>query len=69
LQEEQSAHNDLQRQVTRRLEGAIGRLGCEVEGVIHKVTVEALKRKARQLGEVQQITEDRDGSLTIVVKV
>ena len=41
----------------------------EVEGVIHKVTVEALKRKARQLGEVQQITEDRDGSLTIVVKV
>jgi hypothetical protein len=70
LHQEQSAHNDLQRQVTRRLEGAIGRLGCEIEGVIHQVTVEALKHKARQLGEVQEITEDRkSGTLTIVVKV
>jgi hypothetical protein len=70
LHEEQSAHNDLQRQVTRRLDGAIGTLGCEIEGVIQKVTVEALKEKARQLGEIKEITEDRKkGSLTIVVKV
>jgi hypothetical protein len=45
-------------------------LGCEVEGVIHRVTVEALKRKASQLGEIKQMTEDpKSGSLTIVVTV
>jgi hypothetical protein len=70
LKEEQSAHNDLQRKVTQRLEGAITRLGCEMEGVVHKVTAEALKRKARQLGEIKQITEDpKTGSMTIVVEV
>jgi hypothetical protein len=70
LHEEQRAQNDLQRQVTQRLEGAIGRLGCEIEAVIQKVTVEALKQKAGELGEIQQITEDRrTGGLTIVVKV
>ena len=70
LHEEKHVQTDLQRQVTRRLEGAVARLGCEVEGVIHRVTVEALKRKASQLGEIKQMTEDpKSGSLTIVVTV
>src|SRR5262249_3052043 len=66
----QSAHNDLQRQVTQRLEGAITRLGCEIEGVVHKVTSEALKRKAAQLGEIKQITKDpKTGTMTRGVEV
>jgi hypothetical protein len=70
LHEEQSAHNDLQRQVTQRLEGAIGKLGCEIEGVIHKVTVEALKQRARAMGKIKQMTEDpRSGTLTIILEI
>lgn len=60
----------LQRAVTSRLEGSLARLGCELEGIAHRVTAEALKAKARRLGEVKQITEDpQAGSLTIVVEV
>jgi hypothetical protein len=60
----------LQQRVTARLEGALGRLGCEVEGIIHRVTVEAIKQKAAQLGRVKKMVEEpKDGSLTIVVEV
>jgi hypothetical protein len=70
LTAEAAAHSDLQRQVTRRLEGAVARLGCEVEGVIHQVTKEALKQKAAQLGTIKEITEDpKNGNMTIVVEV
>jgi hypothetical protein len=61
---------ELQRAVTSRLEGSLGRLGCEMEGIAHRVTAEALKRKAAQLGRVKEVTEDpQAGSLTIVVEV
>jgi hypothetical protein len=64
------AHNDLQREVTRRLEGALGRLGCEMEGVVHRVVKEAIRRKARTLGRVTQVVEDpRTGGMTVVVEV
>jgi hypothetical protein len=67
---EQEARSDLQRAVTRRLEGAIGRLGCELEGVVHRVVTEALKERAQQLGRVKQTHEDpKTGELTIVVEV
>lgn len=60
----------LQEAVTSRLEGSLGRLGCEMEGIAHRVTAEALKRKAAQLGRVKEMTEDpQSGSLTIVVEV
>jgi hypothetical protein len=60
----------LQRAVTSRLEGSLPRLGCELEGVAARVTAEALKQKAAQMGEIKQITEDpQTGSLTIVVEV
>ena len=65
-----SEQERLQRAVTSRLEGSLARLGCELEGIAHRVTAEALKAKARRLGEVKQITEDpQAGSLTIVVEV
>jgi hypothetical protein len=64
-----SERDRLQRAVTSRLEGSLARLGCELEGIAHRVTAEALKAKARRLGEVKQITEDpQAGSLTIVVE-
>jgi hypothetical protein len=66
----EKAADTLQKRVTARLEGALARLGCEVEGIIHRVTVEAIKQKASQLGEIKQMTEDpKNGSLTIVVEV
>ena len=65
-----SARERLQRAVTSRLEGSLARLGCELEGIAHRVTAEALKAKAGRLGEVKQITEGpQAGSLTIVVEV
>jgi hypothetical protein len=67
---ERDAKNDLQRKVTERLLGAVSRLGCEMEGLAHRVTKEALRRKASRLGEVKSISEDnKSGSMTIVVEV
>lgn len=59
---------DLRRR-TARVEAAL----CEaLEPAVQQVYVEALKRKAAQLGEVQSVDERRDGAaieLTIKVKV
>lgn len=64
------AQRVLQNEVTDRLEGAIGELGCELERVANQVTASALKEKARSLGEIKQITQDpQTGSMTIVVAV
>jgi hypothetical protein len=64
------AQDKLQQAVTSRLEGSLARLGCELESIAQRVTVEAVKRKAAQLGQVKTMTEDRKtGSLTIVLEV
>jgi hypothetical protein len=60
----------LQGQVTDRLEGELSNLRQELDQAINRVTAEALKRKAAQLGQIKEITEDpQAGSLTIVVEV
>jgi hypothetical protein len=60
----------LQTQVTDRLEGALGELGCELERVANQVTSSALTRKAATLGEIKKITQDPEtGSMTIIVQV
>jgi hypothetical protein len=70
LRAEERSQTDLQREVTRRLEGVVSKLGCELEGVAAETTRQALKEKAAELGEVKEITEDpRSGDLTIVVAV
>jgi hypothetical protein len=70
LRSEAEARNrDLQTQLTDRLEGALGELGCELERVVAQVTAEALTEKAASLGEIKQITHDKGGAMTIVVKV
>ncbi len=60
----------LQGEVTTRLEERLGELRHELDQAVNRVTAEALKRKAAQLGEIKELTEDPEtGSLTIVVEV
>ncbi len=60
----------LQTKVTKKLEGKLGDLRRELDQIGNKVTVEALKRKAASMGEIQEISEDPEtGSLTIRVKI
>ncbi|HVS34609.1 MAG TPA: hypothetical protein VMS17_03440 [Gemmataceae bacterium] len=60
----------LQTQVTDRLEAQLGAVRQELDQAVNRVTAEALKRKAAQLGRIKEITEDpQAGSLTIVVEV
>ncbi|MFO0878490.1 MAG: hypothetical protein U0840_14215 [Gemmataceae bacterium] len=60
----------LQGKVTDQLEGKLGELQCELDQVVNKVTADALKIKAAQMGQIKEMTEDpQAGSLTIVVEV
>jgi hypothetical protein len=60
----------LQTNVTDRLEGELNDVRQELDQVVHRVTAEALKRKAAQMGQIKEMTEDpQAGSLTIVVEV
>jgi hypothetical protein len=60
----------LQGKVTDRLEGKLGDLRQELDKVVNRVTGEALKRKAAQMGQIKEISEDQEsGSMTIVVEV
>jgi hypothetical protein len=60
----------LQGDVTDRLEGRLIDLSRELDGAVNRATAEALKIKAAQLGQIKEITEDREaGSLTIIVEV
>jgi hypothetical protein len=66
--EEQTAA--LRGKVTDRLEGQLHNLSQELDQTVNRVTAEALKIKAAQLGQIKQLTEDpQSGSLTIVLEV
>src|SRR5262249_18691365 len=70
LRKEQAEQSSLQREVTERLAGAVGRLGCELEGVAARITKDAIKDRARQLGRIKMEHEDpKTGELVIVVEV
>jgi FtsH ternary system domain X5 len=75
LQESLKQHADtekaaLQAQVTGKLEAHLGDVRKELDQVVNRVTAEALKRKAAQLGTIKQVTEDaQSGSMTIVLEV
>ena len=50
--------------------GEVHRLQKELDQAVNRVTAEALKRKAAQMGQIKEMTEDpQAGSLTIVVEV
>jgi hypothetical protein len=60
----------LQGKVTDQLEGKLPDLRKELDQVVNKVTAEALKEKARSMGQIKQISEDEQtGAMTIVVEV
>ena len=60
----------LQGKVTDRLEGELSDIRRELDQAVNRVTAEALKEKAAQIGQIKEITEDpQAGSLTIVVEV
>jgi FtsH ternary system domain X5 len=60
----------LQSTITARLEAQLGELRKELDQAVNRVTAEALKRKAAQLGTIKQVTEDpQSGSMTIVVEI
>jgi hypothetical protein len=60
----------LQSEITDQLEAQLGDLRKDLDQAVNRVTAEALKRKAAQMGEIKELTEDpQSGSLTIVVEV
>ena len=70
--EEQAEHEQskLQTKATERLAAALGDLEKELSGVVNRVTAQALKQKAAQIGQIKEMTEDPEtGSLTIKVEV
>jgi hypothetical protein len=61
---------ELQKKVTDKLEGELDGLRRELDQAVNRVTAEALKQKAAQLGQIKEMTEDpQSGSLTIVLEV
>jgi hypothetical protein len=65
-QEERALRQLVNQKLERRLQGTKG----ELDRAVNQTTIEALKRRAAQLGEIQEINEDTEsGSLTIRVKV
>jgi hypothetical protein len=61
---------EIQQQVTEKLEGGLADLRQELNQVVNRVTAEALKRKAAQIGQIKEMTEDQEGgTLTIVLEV
>jgi hypothetical protein len=61
---------ELQKELTDKLESQLGEVRQELDRIANRVTAEALKVKAKQIGQVKEITEDaQSGSLTIVVEV
>jgi DNA anti-recombination protein RmuC len=60
----------LQGEATDRLERLLHDLRRELDKAVNRVTAEALKQKAAQLGQIKELTEDpQTGSLTIVLEV
>ena len=69
-QQAASKEEKLTQQATEHLEGVLRDLQCELDGAINRVTAQALKQKAAQMGEIKEITEDTEnGSMTIVLEV
>src|SRR5262245_21367486 len=70
--EKQAEHEQskLQTKATEKLAAALGDLEKELSGVVNRVTAQALKQKAAQIGQIKEMTEDPEtGSLTIKVEV
>ena len=61
---------DLQKKVTDQLEGHLADIRKELDQAVNRVTADALKEKAAQIGQIKEMSEDaQTGSLTIVLEV
>ena len=70
LEREAKAEEDaLRRKVTEQLEGKLRDLKEELDGAVNRVTGLALKQRAAELGQVEEIHEEANGSITIKVRV
>jgi len=58
-----------QLEATAELEVRLRGLRGEMDQAVDRVTAAALKERAAQLGEIEEVTEDASGSLTIRVRV
>lgn len=70
--DEQAAeqHDRLQQQATEKLEQHLRDLTPELNRAVNRVTAEALKKKAAQIGRIKDIHDDVEaGTLTITVEV
>lgn len=65
-----AAEEKARNEVAARLEKKLGDIRRELDSVTSRVTAEALKAKARQLGEIEEMNEDVEtGELTIKVRL
>lgn len=65
-----AAEERAKQDVATKLERRLGDLKRELDGVTNRVTAEALKEKARRLGEIEELHEDAEtGELVIKVKL
>ena len=70
LEREAKAEEDaLRRKVTEQLEGKLRDLKEELDGAVNRVTGTALKQRAAELGQVEEVHEEANGSITIKVRV
>lgn len=67
--EAQAEAEALRRKVTEQLEGKLRDLKEELDGAVNRVTGAALKQRAAELGQVEEIHEEANGSITIKVRV
>ncbi len=67
--EAQAKTDELRRAVTGKLEGKLKDLKGELDGAVNRVTANALKQRAAELGTVEEVHEDASGGLTIKVRV
>jgi uncharacterized protein YdbL (DUF1318 family) len=70
LEREAKAEEEaLRRKVTEQLEGALRDIKGELDAVVTRVTGSALKQRAAELGQVEEVHEEANGNLTIKVRV
>ncbi|MGE0529312.1 MAG: hypothetical protein AB7P49_19840 [Bdellovibrionales bacterium] len=68
--EAREKQGELQQELTDKLEAELADLRRELDQIASAVTANALKRKAAQMGQIKEISEDREtGSMTIVLEV
>lgn len=66
----EAQEQQLQTELTDQLAAQLGDLRKELDQIANQVTAAALKKKASQMGQIKQISEDpQSGSMTIVLEV